>query len=301
MLGLGFLFKALVAFQCVVGSSWTAAKPMLHGTPIIYYKPQIVYVDIEFPIVVLHGLGSSAEKMEPLCNWLETTFRRKVFNLEIGNGEKTSIYTPLPAQLAELCQTIYNNSALQNGFDFIGLSQGGLLARGYVEQCNLFPVRNLITLVTPHGGVFLRGGSEDIYNNFSQAHLSLAGYWRNPIRLETYLDKSCYLPLLNNEKVVIDKSEKQKENLCNLSNFVMVWSPSDGVLHPAESGKFSFYDSKLNIIPLEQTELYKTDALGLKFLNDRGRLSSHKTNCSHFDHHNPICFNQLYFILAKYI
>ena len=97
------------------------------------------------PIVVLHGLESSIEKMVPLCEWIEDNFNRKVINIEIGNGEKTSLYTPLPEQLDELCDIIYNNKALENGFDFIGISQGGLLARGYVEQCNDYPVYNLIT------------------------------------------------------------------------------------------------------------------------------------------------------------
>jgi palmitoyl-protein thioesterase len=293
----GLLFKTLFTLQHFV--AWTFAKPVQTGRPEVVTHV-INYVDIEFPIVLLHGLGGSVEKMTPLCDWLERTFRRQVYNLEIGNGEETSLYTPLPIQLAELCKTIYNIPELQNGFDFIGMSQGGLLARGYVEQCNHFPVRNLITLVTPHGGVFFGGNTGNMYTDFNQQHLSLAGYWRNPYRLKEYLDKSCYLPILNNEKPINNK-QTQKEHICNLSNFVMIWSPTDGVLHPAESGKFSFYDEKLNIIPLEQTELYKTDALGLKFLNDAGRLCMYKTNCSHFDHRNPICFNQLYGILVNYI
>ena len=108
------------------------------------------------PVVILHGLESSSEKMIPLCDWINDTFSRKVINIEIGNGEKTSLYTPLPEQLTELCNTIYKTKELEKGFDFIGISQGGLLARGYVEQCNDYPVRNLITLVSPHGGAFLK-------------------------------------------------------------------------------------------------------------------------------------------------
>jgi palmitoyl-protein thioesterase len=287
----GLLFKTLFALQHFM--AWTFAKPIQTGRPEVVTHV-INYVDIEFPIVLLHGLGGSAEKMSPLCDWLERTFRRKVYNLEIGNGEETSLYTPLPIQLAELCKTIYSIPELQNGFDFIGMSQGGLLARGYVEQCNQFPVRNLITLVTPHGG-----NSVNMYTDFNHKHVSIAGFWLNPYRIKEYLDKSCYLPILNNEKTTSNKN--QKKHICNLSNFVMIWSPSDGVLHPAESGKFSFYVEKLKIILFEQTELYKMDVLGLKYLNDTGRLFMYKTNCSHFDHHNPICFNQLYSILVNYI
>jgi len=254
------------------------------------------------PVVVLHGLESSSENMIPLCDWIEETFSKNVINIEIGNGAKTSLYTPLPDQLTELCNTIYKNKALENGFDFIGISQGGLLARGYVEECNKYPVHNLITLVTPHGGAFVRESDDNtlMYSAFSQKHLSFAGYWRNPTLLEMYLEKSVYLPYLNNEKEH-PESENYRNHIINLSHFVMVWSPNDEVVYPPESGKFSFLDKEMHIIPLEETELYKEDRLGLKFLKDNERLHHYKTNCSHVDHRNPICFNQLYDILKYYM
>lgn len=254
------------------------------------------------PIVVLHGLESSSEKMIPLCEWIEDTFDKKVINIEIGNGEKTSLYTPLPEQLTELCDTIYKNKDLENGFDFIGISQGGLLARGYVEQCNDYPVHNLITLVSPHGGAFMRDSIENnfMYTQFSQKHISFAGYWRNPTKLEIYLDKSVYLPYINNEKLHISM-EKQKQNIISLSNFVMIWSPNDEIVYPSESGKFSFLDKDMNIIPMDKTDIYKEDTLGLKYLDDEDRLHIYKTNCSHVDHRNSECFDQLYEILKFYI
>jgi palmitoyl-protein thioesterase len=254
------------------------------------------------PVVVLHGLESSSEKMVPLCEWIEETFSKKVINIEIGDGAKTSLYTPLPNQLTELCNTIYENKALEKGFDFIGISQGGLLARGYVEQCNNYPVHNLITLVTPHGGAFIRDSKENklMYTDYSQKHLSFAGYWRNPSILEIYLEKSVYLPYINNEKEH-QQRDKYRNNIISLSNFVMIWSPKDEVVYPPESGKFSFLDKAMDIIPIEETELYKEDRLGLKFLNDNERLHQYKTNCSHVDHRNPLCFNQLYDILKYYI
>jgi len=254
------------------------------------------------PVVILHGLESSSEKMIPLCDWINDTFSRKVINIEIGNGEKTSLYTPLPEQLTELCNTIYKNKDLEKGFDFIGISQGGLLARGYVEQCNDYPVDNLITLVSPHGGAFVKHNFNNnvMYSDFSQKHISFAGYWRNPTLLDIYLKKSVYLPYINNEKEHSQR-EKYKNNIINLSNLVMIWSPNDEVIYPAESGKFSFLDKNMNIIPIKETELYKKDTLGLKYLNDKERLHIYETNCSHVDHRNPECFNELYGIFKYYI
>ncbi len=139
-----------------------------------------------------------------------------------------------------------------------------------------------------------------MYTQFSQKHISFAGYWRNPTILEIYLDISVYLPYINNEKEH-EQRDKYRNNIINLSNFVMIWSPNDEIVYPAESGKFSFLDKDMAIIPIEETELYKEDTLGLKFLNDNTRLHTYETNCSHVDHRNPECFEQLYEILKYYI
>jgi len=256
-----------------------------------------------YPVVVLHGLESSSREMEPLCDWLETTFHTNVYNMEIGNGEKTSMYTSLSDQLDELCLSIYNIDELRKGFDFIGISQGGLLARGYVERCNSFPVRNLITLVAPHGGVFWNDNKNSglMYNDFFQNHLSVASYWRNPNMLETYLTCCAYLPVINNEVWCDIESPTHRQNIRNLSNFVMIWSPMDTVLEPAESGKFSFFDEDFEVIPLEETDIYKNDLLGLKYLNNKEGLHTFETNCSHVDHRNPGCFSQLERILKPFL
>ncbi len=270
-------------------------KYIFYALSLIVYKPVNTV-----PVVVLHGVESSSEKMEPFCSWLTDSFNVKVFNIEIGNGEKTSLYTPLPKQLEELCTTLYKIDELQEGFNFIGMSQGGLLARGYVEQCNIYPVQNLITLVTPHGGEFIKTIKTDFYTDFFQKHLSVAGYWRNPHDLTNYLSKCTYLPILNNE-VENDESDDQLEQIIKLTHFVMVWSPYDTVLNPPESGKFSFFDENLQIIRLEDTDIYKKDLLGLKYLNENDKLKTYETNCSHVDHRNPVCYSQLYTILKPYL
>jgi palmitoyl-protein thioesterase len=256
------------------------------------------------PIVVLHGIASSAEKMNAFSNWLVQEFNTDVYNLEIGNGEKTSLYTPMLIQLEELCANIYEIEKLKTGFHFIGMSQGGLLARGYVERCNLYPVINLITMVSPHGGAFKMDTTKiNMYAPFMQDHFSLAGYWRDPLRREEYLNKCTYLPILNNEKIIKETniSLLQKNNLKKIDNFILIWSPKDDVLIPPESGKFSFYDETYKIIPLEDTRIYKEDTLGLKYLNENKKLHFHETNCTHVDHRDPICYRQIYEILKIYL
>lgn len=258
-----------------------------------------IYTSLDIPVVVLHGVASSAGKMQEFSDWISDTFNRTVYNVEIGNGESTSLYTPLPKQLKMLCDTLYNIDDLRGGFDFIGMSQGGLLARGYVEQCNKFPVFNLITLVSPHGGV-KSGITANMYSDFFQDHLSVAGYWRDPTELPTYLAKCNYLPILNNERIT-SISETQKTNMVSLINFVTIWSSLDSTVVPYESAKFSFYDEAYNVIPIRETELYQLDLLGLKYLDENDSFHSHETNCSHVEHRDPVCYDQLYEILRLYL
>jgi len=260
--------------------------------------PTSTYIN-DVPIVVLHGVASSAPNMAVFSAWLEKSFEKPVFNLEIGNGQQNSVFMPLNSQLDILCKTIYSIAELKAGFDFIGMSQGGLLARGYVENCNVYPVRNLINLVSPNGGV-VEDTTLDLYSPFYQEHLSISGYWRDPLRLAEYLLKCAYLPLINNERTT-KLSEQYKERILSLDNYVLVWSPFDDIVNPPESGKFSFFDKTYNIIPLEDTELYKEDLLGLKELKESNRLHTYATNCTHVQHRDPVCFGQLYDIFEEFL
>ena len=251
------------------------------------------------PIVVLHGVASSAPNMNVFSVWLEKTFNTKVFNIELGNGFKTSLYSPLTEQLNELCSTIYAVDELKDGFNFIGMSQGGLLARGYTEQCNKYPVLNLITMVSPHGGV-IENINIAMYSAFWQKQLSIASYWRDPQNLNNYLEKCSYLPIINNEKFTLI-SDLQIKNIKSLKNFILIWSENDDVVNPPESGKFSFYDYNYNVIDIEETLLYKDDLLGLKYLDEKNKFHIHETNCTHVQHRDPICFPQLYTIFKLYL
>ena len=305
MVGIFNMIKTLLKQITLISlcfNNQTVAKPaaLIEETLTSTFTTTSTTTVNSMPLVVLHGLESSSIKMEPFCKWLSESFNLQVFNIEIGNGEETSVITSLNKQLDKLCEIIYKIDELQDGFNFIGMSQGGLLARGYVERCNLYPVNNLITLVTPHGGEFIKNIKINMYNSFTQNYFSVANYWRDPIQLESYLKGCLYLPILNNE-LNTDKSLDQKDKIKSLNNFVMIWSPYDVVLSPPESGKFSFFNENLQVIHLEETDLYNKDLLGLKYLNENDRLHMYQTNCSHVDHRNPECYSQLYPILSLYL
>lgn len=255
----------------------------------------------KYPTVLMHGILANKNNLNDLKEMLEKDFEITVYNLEIGNGATTSLYKPMKTQLEMLCETIYAIDDLKNGFNFIGMSQGGLLARGYVEYCNKYPVRNLITLVSPNAGVYHTiTYSLNFYNPLKQNELSFTNYWRDPYRYELYLENSTYLAQLNNEIPL----ESEQNNLDVVDNFVMVWSAIDDVVKPPESAKFSMYEIKDNILELVDlfdTDLYNADFLKLKTMNEQGRLFIHETNCLHSEHRDIKCYEQLYNVFEKYL
>ena len=292
---LSFLFAFLFATtsstcQNISSSTYTRISPLNDTSSI--------------PVVVLHGILSSAAQTKNLSDWISTTFDRVVFNIEVGSGAMTSAFTPMTFQTKVLCETIYEIDELSDGFDFIGISQGGLLARAYVETCNKYPVRNLITLVSPHGGITqnetLRQILPNIYEHEQQSYLSFSGYWRNSSDLDEYFKKCRFLPWLNNE-VITNMSKDYAFNMKMLVNFVLVWSDNDDVVYPKESAKFSFLDKDNNLVGIKDTDLYKNDDLGLRFLDETGSFHIHNVSCAHDKVKHSSCNNELYDILVKYL
>ena len=259
----------------------------------------------DYPTVLMHGILANADNLNELKEMLEMNFNIKVFNLEIGNGARTSIYTDMDTQLKMVCEKIYSIDDLKDGFNFIGMSQGGLLARGYVQYCNKYPVKNLITMVSPNAGVFYPiNFAKDFYEPEEQKELSLTNYWRDPYRYETYLTNSTYLAKLNHEIKRVSLYMIQENDLDVLDNFVMIWSPTDEIIEPPESAKFSMYevvDNQLTTIELTDSKLYQSDFLKLKTMNEKNRLYTFETDCKHSQHKDPECFHQLKHIFEKFL
>lgn len=254
-------------------------------------------------IVLLHGIESTAQNLEELKTWIETNWMRTVYNLELGDGSDYSTSTPIHEQIKELRETISKIEELKEGFDFIGISQGGLIGRGYVQEYNCledFKVYNLITLVSPHGGVFDKSlGFINFYTKKMQTGLSFSNYWRNPKDLLMYLTHSTFLADANNEKHT--KNEVYKQNLLSLNNLILVYSPLDEIIKPPISGVFGIYDHNLTPIDITHTQLYHDDWIGLKKLNEETRLHLRQTNCTHVEHRMPVCFPQLYPIFNEFL
>ena len=275
---------ALVAVILVVVSSTSAAKS---------YRP----------VVLMHGLGSSASYMDSLASWIRNDFPGiYVRSAEVGDGPLDSYIIEVNKQVEMLAAELASDPNLQHGFDLIGHSQGGLLTRGYIERFNNPPVHNWISLAGPHAGVFgvpkFNSQCPDadcpwlaelmsylaevgLAEAITQQYLSFAQYWKNPLNYSLYLNTSGYLADVNNERPV--KNGNYKANMISLNHAALVLAELDDIVIPKESAFFEFYELGQDSVVqnFTDTPTYIGDWVGLRTLQNSGRLSRHRVNCSH--------------------
>jgi palmitoyl-protein thioesterase len=237
------------------------------------------------PVVLVHGIWSTNRSMNPTVKFIQKYLPDAyIKNIEIGHGKISSIRN-LESQAEDLRKQLEKDPKLKDGCNIIGYSQGGLIARYFIEKYNNPKVYNFITWGCPHMGIYGEYKTLSIlYYRLLQYCLSIAGYWHNPLNQQGYLTYCSFLPYLNNEKEHAN-TDLYKKNICQLNNLVLVQSTQDDRIKPVESSQFGFYkeNSIAEIVPLLESDLYKKDLLGLKILNETGRLHFQTASCQHKD------------------
>jgi palmitoyl-protein thioesterase len=254
------------------------------------------------PVVLMHGSASSTATVMHTRNLLEKAMPGVyVKPIEIGNGIIDSLFWPMDDQLDAFCAEMKADPKLADGVNILGFSQGGLLIRAYVERCNSPPVKNLVSYLGPQMGVYgvpricwvpyinttldtLVGTF--IYSEWAQHLFSFAGYWRDPYQLQTYHKRCEFLPDINNEGP--EKNPTYKDNMLTLQNFAMIYSEVDQTVDPRESSVFGSYapNDDTKVLALEDLDLYKEDWIGLRELQETGRLHRFGIPCYHGDYYS---------------
>jgi len=235
------------------------------------------------PVVILHGILSGSESMVILRREIEKHHPgTKIYNCDLYSG-----WFSLEGawkQVDELRNYLDQIGQLHpDGFNVIGYSQGGLLARAAIQSLPEHNVKTFISLSSPQAGQYgtsflhlifpdlaAKTAYELFYSKVGQ-HTSVGNYWNDPYKHDMYLKYSVFLPYINNE-LISSNSSAFKSSLIQLDNFILVGGPNDGVITPWESSHFAYYNGSLDVIPLHQRDIYTTDAIGLKTLKDLGKL-----------------------------
>ncbi|CAM8995570.1 unnamed protein product [Rhodiola kirilowii] len=252
----------------------------------------LVFIPISesVPFIVLHGIADecSSAKVKNFTQNLRDFSNVEGYCVEVGDGAWDSWFMPLDKHAAVVCDKVKQMKQPKDGYNIVGLSQGNLIGRGVLEFCEGGPpVKNFISVSGPHAGtasVPLCGTGpwctivdnlikSAVYSDYVQAHLAPSGYLKLPNDLPNYLEKCSYLPKLNNE-LPNKRNATYKERFTSLQNLVLIMCEQDDVLIPRETSWFGYYSDGAfkPILSTNETKLYTEDWIGLKTLDESGRV-----------------------------
>lgn len=104
--------------------------------------------------------------------------------------------------------------------------------------------------------------------------LAPAAYFKDPedlIHWTKYLIWNDFLPYLNNERWHL-KAGQYKQRILDLNKMGLVMFNLDQVVYPKESEFFQEFGFDGKIIPFNETRMYRHDQIGLRTLDEQGRL-----------------------------
>ena len=267
---------------------------------IIIFPFLFLFISSTYPIALFHGiiLDCSSDQMKNIQINLQKYLKTKVHCIEIGNGSVHSITMNLEQQSKIACDKIKQHPAFQNKFNIFGVSQGTLIGRYIIEKCNDMKgkVQNYVSFMGPQMGIgyipkLTCGKYCDYLNKIVSAfedndpqylidNLAPASYWKYRYHYDRFLKNNVYLKDLNNEGAV--KKEEYKKRILSLNKILLIKGSKDTVISPKESSWFEFYDiNGKNIVPLKDSEFYKKDFIGLRKMNEEGRVKFALFNAKH--------------------
>jgi palmitoyl-protein thioesterase len=246
------------------------------------------------PLVVWHGMGDTCCFPFSIGGLIKTIQKHApglyVQSIEVGNSieedELNGFFMNVNNQIDMVCKNLSANENLKQGFNSMGFSQGGQFLRALVQRCPGITMRNLISVGGQHQGVYgfpHCNGNETLcdivrkllnigaYVGFIQDFLVQAEFWHDPLNEAEYKKKCVFLPDINQENTF---NADYKDRLSKLTNLILVKFTEDTMVQPRESEWFGFYKPGQNkeMYTLFESDLYTKDLLGLKGLNDTGRL-----------------------------
>lgn len=270
---------------------------LLCGLQLASANPRIMSVPSAPRIVMWHGMGDTCCSPMSLGK-IDSLLKQQipgvyVHSLKLGKSVSDDLesgyFANVNEEVATACRLISSDPELRGGYHAIGFSQGGQFLRAVAQRCPEPRMKNLITLGAQHQGVNAlprcSGSNQTLcalmrkimnfgaYTSFVQRHSVQAQYWHDPLDLHSYREKSIFLADINNERE--PRNQSYVDNLNRLQNLVMVQFAGDTIVTPRESETFGFYapGQIAQILPMNETDLYREDRIGLKRMDESGRVA----------------------------
>ena len=240
-----------------------------------------------YPIAVFHGIVDSCKMTNTtiLVNDLKRDLGVHVECIEVGNGYMDSVFMPITKQVEYACEQIKSNPNFQGKFSVLGISQGTLIGRYIVTKCQMQgQVVRYMSFDGPQMGIgsipkINCGVICDFLNNITAPMVyklmdkfAPAGYYKYRYDQKTYKEKNVLLKMLNNENE--EKDMEIYNRFTSLEKVRLIKGKYDTVISPKDSSWFEFYDEEgREIVPLNKSDFYINDNIGLRKLMEEGKVS----------------------------
>uniref|UniRef100_T1IZX5 palmitoyl-CoA hydrolase n=1 Tax=Strigamia maritima TaxID=126957 RepID=T1IZX5_STRMM len=179
------------------------------------------------------------------------------------------------------------------GVNVVAYSQGTLTGRAIIETTPNHVIKtfismagplnvplsnqNILKLTNPNNltrSAFSEYATIMLYRHRPSYRFSgsiLARLVRNPTMEDVFLNKSVFLPYINNLKNHANYTD-YRNNFLKLNKCVLLAGEVDEIIIPRESERGDYYDKDLNIVPLKQQNIYVNDTFGMRTMDERGGL-----------------------------
>ena len=236
------------------------------------------------PVVFLHGMGDSGSNpgMKSICKTASDKYPglHSVCS-NVANG-MSSIATELHKQLDEFTAEVRADPKLKDGFTAVGLSQGNLVIRAYIEKINDPLVHKWVSICGPNNGIGTCPKNA-LYEAVCplwklpkySAPTAFSDYWKDSEDESGYLAQSRFLADLNNERE--QKNSTYRANMASLKKLVLVEAMNDTMVVPHASESFGFWKwgesgKHATVVPMRDTKAYAEDFIGLQTLDKAGKI-----------------------------
>ncbi|XP_063682280.1 lysosomal thioesterase PPT2-B-like [Bolinopsis microptera] len=242
-------------------------------------------------IIHMHGVVEGYYEHNNFKKFIERNTGIPVHLLDAYNYAAS--ITPMQYQVPDILPRVKKIAAQYDKVIAVGYSQGGLIWRAMIEEWDDHNVELFISLASPQHGVygapplaetfvpFLHWYSRTtiykvLYTFFGQT-FSMFNYYLDPTHYNMYLEEVAFFPELNNELSSISPEEKERKkmNFLKLKKLALIGGESEDVIDPWQSTMFGSYTDEGfdgEVIPMEETKMYRDNLFGLRTLDERGGI-----------------------------